>query len=196
MSYILVKSTVDVSTLTDISATDLNLNDALTQLMSGSILVVKGFEETTGNDTFVKIDKTATKPVTVITYNDPSDSSTFWQNYPIAVNVFSLYRTYVYNAANYAYGAYLQVGDIVKYRDDQGMVVASLVNKCYKDSNGQLFYQLNDSNDLYQLEQAGNGSDDSLDGTDGKPFIPVDDIYSNNNTTVVDDGIDQVRVLL
>jgi hypothetical protein len=196
MAYILEPSTVAISTLQSINSTPLNVTTALQNLLAGNIIVVSSIDANTSNDTFIKLDLARTVPVTVETEEDPNSGTAFWSEYPIAVNDFSINSCYLYDKDLYKFSSFIRAGSIVKYKDSStGLTDVATVKNCLKDSTGQLYYQLGNSDALYQLKQAGsvNGSY-TQDGS--IPFIPVADTTTDFTEIEVSDGEDKVFVLI
>lgn len=196
MAYILEPSTVAISTLQSINSTPLNITTALQNLLAGNIIVVSNIDADTSNDTFIKLDLARTIPVTVETEEDPNSDTVFWSEYPVAVNDFSINSCYLYDKDLYKFNSFIRTGSIVKYKDSStGLTEVATVKNCLKDSAGQLYYQLSNSDALYQLKQAGsvNGSYTQAGST---PFIPVADTTTDFTEIEVSDGEDKVFVLL
>lgn len=196
MAYILEPSTVAISTLQSINSTPLDMTKALQNLLAGNIIVVSNIDANTSNDTFVKLDLARTIPVTVETEEDPNSDTVFWSEYPVAVNDFSINSCYLYDKDLYKFSSFIRTGSIVKYKDSStGLTEVATVKNCLKDSTGQLYYQLSNSDALYQLKQAGsvNGSYTQNGST---PFIPVADTTTDFTEIEVSDGEDKVFVLI
>ena len=196
MAYILVPSTVDISTLQNINSAPLNVTMALQNLLAGNIIVISNIDADTSKDTFVKLDLARAIPVTVETEEDPNSDTVFWSEYPVAVNDFSINSCYLYDKDLYKFSSFIRTGNIVKYKDSStGLTEAAAVKNCFKDSTGQLYYQLGNSDKLYQLKQAG-----SVNGTytqeGSTPFIPVDNTATDYTEIQVSDGEDKVYVLI
>ena len=196
MAYILEPSTVVISTLQSINSTPLDITKALQNLLTGNIIVISNIDANTSNDTFVKLDLARTIPVTVETKEDPNSDTVFWSEYPVAVNNFSINSCYLYDKDLYKFSSFIRTGNVVKYRDSStGLTEVATVRTCLKDSTGQLYYQLSNSDALYQLKQAGsvNGSYTQAGSV---PFIPVADTTTDFTEIEVSDGEDKVFVLI
>lgn len=193
MGFILRPVDVDVSTLVSVNSNLLNLDSALSELLAGSILIVKDYEATTNADTYVKLALERPKPVTRVTYTNPSLSSTVWQPEPVPLNAFSINRVYKFDSAIEPFDSIYRPGDVIKYTDTDGRNVAGIVSKIYKDSSGKIYYQFTNGNTIYRLEQSGQGIyQDQSDGS--KPFIPVADTTKDGTTVIVRDNRDKIIV--
>ena len=194
MTYALVDSKVDISTLTPVDHKYLGLREAIDELFNGSVLVIVNFEQTSGVDTFVKLDLTVDKPVTKITYSMKTPA---WKSYPLAINALSLYKCYTYDDKynNIA----LNMGDTIKYRNSEGIVVAGLISGIYVDSNNVQYFTLNGEETPYMLielpEAYSPDYDSNVSGvTEVK--APVANTDVDSHMVSVQDWQTKVRVLL
>lgn len=193
MTYALVDSGVDISTLTAVEAKKLKLKEALDELLAGNIVVLSNFEQTAGVDTFVKLNLVAPKFVTEITYNIKEP---VWKKYPVAINAFSLYDTYAYDEATYGNLA-LRVGDTIKYRNSEGIIVAGLITGVYVDSEKVQYFTLNGEDKPYMLIKVpeAHESDSNIAGS-VTAIAPVADSNQDSHQVSVRDWQTKVWVLL
>lgn len=193
MTYALVDSGVDISTLTAVEAKKLKLKEALDELLAGNIVVLSNFEQTAGVDTFVKLNLVAPKFVTEITYNIKEP---VWKKYPVAINAFSLYDTYAYDEATYGNLA-LRVGDTIKYRNSEGIIVAGLITGVYVDSEKVQYFTLNGEDKPYMLIKVpeAHESDSNIAGS-VTAIAPVADSNRDSHQVSVRDWQTKVWVLL
>lgn len=193
MTYALIKSDVDVSILTVVPDTDLSMEASFEALTQNETLVISKYEASTGADVFVKLDLTRDKPITLISY----DKTTF-MNYPLPLNALSLYKTYVYDSKYYG-ELNLNVDDLVKYRDDQGVIVASIVTGAFIDKDGLQYFQLDNASQLYMLslvpEATTTSAYSNISGTTSVK-APVADGSADSHTVAVEDYQTKVWVLL
>ena len=191
MSYVLIPTDIDISTLTPLENNKLSFFNAVKEIMAGNILIIKGFEQTEGVDTYVKVALELNEPVTEITYTNPSKASTAWQPFPITLNTFSIEDCYLYDKDSYNFDSIYRPGEVIKYSDMDNHLVAGVVKAVYRDGKGHIYYQFTDSKQLYELQQSGQGI--YTDDTDGKePFIPVADTNSDATIMIVRDNRDAV----
>lgn len=193
MTYALVDSGVDISTLTAVEAKKLKLKEALDELLAGNIVVLSNFEQTAGVDTFVKLNLVAPKFVTEITYNIKEP---VWKKYPVAINAFSLYDTYAYDEVTYGNLA-LRVGDTIKYRNSEGIIVAGLITGAYVDSEKVQYFTLNGEDKPYMLIKVpeAHESDSNIAGS-VTAIAPVADSNQDSHQVSVRDWQTKVWVLL
>lgn len=192
MSYIMLKSDKDITTLTDVDQYPLDLKKALGYLLTGETLVISKYETTTGRDVFVRLDQTTDTPITEISYASPSSTSgAVWTGYPVAINTLSIYEVYKFDANLYG-SMVFQVGDTVKYKTQSGAAVG-LVNKVLQDSSHNLYYQIN--GELYTIAEAPDSVtvNSNISGMTIKQ--PVTDLSSDYHTIDVSDYKDTVYVL-
>lgn len=195
MEYLLKPSDVDINTLTILNTQKINLNTAINNLLGGNTVVVKGLEASSGEDTYVRLTVSNPTPVTQITYANPNKKGSYWEPYPVAINVFSLYDVYTYNSVTAEFDSILREGDIIKYRNSDGKMVAVIIDKGYKDKDGKLYYTFTNDNKVYTLVQTGQGMYGEK-GDGSKPFIPVEDITKDSSSAILKDNKDSIRVLL
>lgn len=195
MGYILKPSTIDIATLTPIDNGKLTFTGAITELMSGRVVVVKGLEATEGADVYVKIDFSTPVPKTVITYTNPEKRDTYWAEEAVAINAFSKYDSYKYDATTHEFDTIYRPNDVVKYIDSNGRKLAGIVERLYKDSSGKIYIKFTDKDTIYLMEQSGQGM--YGEDTGGKkPFIPVADTTKDGASVVIRDNKDALRVLM
>lgn len=192
MTYALVDNDVDVSTLTPVEDKNLTLKEALQELQDGSILVLANFEQTSGVDTFVRLNLTLSKPVTEVTYSMKTPT---WMRYPVAVNAFSLYNTSVYDKNTYGTLA-LRVGDLVRYRKD-GVLVAGTITGVFMDSNKVEYFTINGGEKPYMLVLVPEAVEtDSNVAGNVSTIAPVADPTRDSHQVSVEDWQTKVWVLL
>lgn len=191
MSYILIPSNKDVSTLTPLDNNKLPFAQAVTEIMAGRILVVRGFEQTENADTYVRVAFELNCPVTEITYTNPVKVDTAWQPYSITLDTFSTKPCYLFDKDSYQFDSIYRPGDIIKYSDMDNILVAGIVKFVYRDDKGHIYYQFTKDKQLYELEQSGQGL--YADDSNGKqPFIPVADTTKDSTTMIVRDNRDAI----
>lgn len=187
MSYYLVKSNADVSTMTAIEQKNLSLQETLNSLLAQQIVVVSGFG-TDGEDAFVKL---GDSNYTQITFTDPSLDTTYWRPYPISLNSFSINTCYNYDENTYKYGVYLRNGAVVKYMNNN-VVTAGIINGTYLSTDKNLYYTITGDENVYQLQQSVVPS--GIANAD--PTIPVLDPTIDYHQVAVSDYSDTVYVLV
>lgn len=195
MTYALIESDKDVSTLTSVDQEVLTLKEALTELMNGSVLVINEYEQSTGADTFVRLNLALEKPITEITYNIQEP---VWQRFPVPVNALSLYSTYLYDPSLYGTLS-LRVGDVVKYRDKDGIIQASIIQKVFLDSDNLQYFVLSNSDKVYLLSYVPEvNTDTSASDISGVTSVlaPVADPTKDSHQVAVQDYQTKVWVLL
>lgn len=191
--YILTPVDIDINTLTPLNNKSLGFKEAMDNLFAGQILILKDYEATTGADTYLKLALELDNPVTKITYTNPANSTTFWQSFPVPINALSLNTTYLYDKNSYEFDSIYRPNDVIKYTDTSNHLVAGVVKAVYRDGAGHLYYQFTNNDQLYQLQQSGQGvHGESSDGHE--PFIPVADITHDSNSVVVQDNRDKIVV--
>lgn len=192
MTYALVDNDVDVSTLTPVEDKNLTLKEALQELQDGSILVLANFEQTSGVDTFVRLNLTLSKPVTEVTYSMKTPT---WMRYPVTVNAFSLYNTSVYDENTYGTLA-LRVGDLIRYRKD-GVLVAGTITGVFMDSNKVQYFTINGEEKPYMLVLVPEAVEtDSNVAGNVRTIAPVADPTRDSHQVLVEDWQTKVWVLL
>lgn len=193
MSVLLRPVSPDLSKLTLLDNDKLDLKTALSNLLAGQILVIRGFETTQNKDTYIKLALEQPIPTTRITYTNPDNKYTYWQPYHVAIDALSINDVYSYSPDSYEFDSIFMVGDVIKYSDTENRLVAGVVAKVYRDAEGHLYYKFTNSDQLYLLEQSGQGL--YGEGSDGKkPFIPVADTTKDGNMVILRDDRDSILV--
>ena len=192
MSYYLVASTVDISTLTNVSITQVDMKGALTNLINGQTLVIQSWGSK-GEDIFVKLGDDG---LTKVSFSDPANVGSGFSSYPVPVNAFTLYDTFIYDESVYKYGTFLKKGQVVKYKNASNVIDSGIVTGTYitagTEDNKSLYYTLSGDSTLYQLYQS-----EALDGATGSSdvTIPVLDDMADSHKVSVGTDI-KVYVLL
>lgn len=191
MGYILTPADVDTSTLIPLNNTKLDLKTAIDYLLGGQIIIVKGLEATTDADTYVRLALELPKPTTRITYTNPAKSSTAWEPYSITLDAISIHPTFLYDKDAYPFDSIFRPNDVIKYSDTDNRLVAGVVEKVYRDAKGHLYYKFTNNDQLYLLQQSGQGMyGDESNGK--KPFIPVADVTKDGTIVIVRDQYSEV----
>lgn len=192
-SYILTPVDIDINTLIPLNNKSLGFKEAMVNLFAGQILIIKDYEATTGADTYLKLALELDYPRTKITYTNPANSATFWQDYPVPIDTLSLNTVYLYDKGSYEFDSIYRPNDVIKYTDTSNHLVAGVVKAVYRDTAGHVYYQFTNNEQLYQLQQSGQGvHGEASDGHE--PFIPVADITKDSNSVIVQDNRDRIVV--
>lgn len=195
MSYILIPSNISVNALTPLKNNKLSFYNAIENIMAGKTLIINKYEETKGLDTYVKLTLEQPIPITEITYTNPAKAGTVWQPHPVTMDTFSIETIYLFDPDSYKFDYIYRPGDIIKYSDTDNHLVAGVVETVYRDSKGHIYYKFTNNNQLYELEQSGQGLYHE-DSNGNAPYIPVADVTSDSTTMYVQDNRDKILTQL
>jgi hypothetical protein len=143
---------VDQSQYTELNYTVYStLQDKLTALLAGSILLIKNFELKEGADVLVQIAQNK-YTVSQISY-DMSDTvlnPRYWITYNIGINDLSLFTTFLYDETTFGYANKYMINDTVSYISSDGTQDVAIVEAVYVNNTDPTLF-------AYKLSRDNNG---------------------------------------
>lgn len=132
--------------LEEVSYKALTLEESLTALTSGKVLLVKGLEQRRKLDVLVRLFTEGVVPVTQISYDVvPADGhwrKDYWQIYDLPINALSTYPCFIYEETTGKLPKYM-IGSNVYYTSKEDSINdTAIVLAIFKDEESNFFYKL------------------------------------------------------
>lgn len=136
--------------LTKLNMTNIELEESLSRLLNGEILLIKGYESSRGKDVLVRLDRRKYDVTEVSFHTNPiGDHPPIWQMHPVEINTFSLHDVFPYDEDVYRLNPKYGPGAVVKYSESPFLVAT--INEVYYGEDNLVYYTLHGL-DGYYLE--------------------------------------------
>lgn len=135
------------SELEDVTMRVLSLTETLEELMSGSVILLKTYDNHRGKDVLIRIKETPNGKVTQVSKPTTKmegfvGTQRYWSLYDIDINTLSLYPTYIYDPIKYNLGSKFEPSTIVEYESSYGDNDVAVIKQVLQDEAGNFYYKL------------------------------------------------------